>query len=154
MLGSNYQTTALGDNAYAILHSDPISGQEQVAAVDFGNGKCAEHGYRWNNLSDVNTRNDIKSYFNNNLGEIDRMANRINSVVPTGNNRFTVSYNANINGQSIPMKKEFVRATSAATAKVGDYDSLTRIKSQRLYGTSSTGHWLGSKSTRVKSEQK
>ena len=154
LLGSNYQTTALGDNAYAILHSDPISGQEQVAAVDFGNGKCAEHGYRWNNLSDVNTRNDIKSYFNNNLGEIDRMANRINSVVPTGNNRFTVSYNANINGQSIPMKKDFIRATSAATAKVGDYDSLTRIKSQRLYGTSSTGHWLGSKSTRVKSEQK
>lgn len=150
--GENYTTRALGDGAYGIVHSD-LNGNSQIASIDFGGGKIAEHGYGWNNLNNVETKSDISDYFGRNMATLDKSAIGITSVNPSGNDRFTVTYNALRDGESVLMKKDFARVTAATTSRVGNSDTIHQIKMQRFYGNSETGHWIGSKAVPVKSKE-
>lgn len=149
-VGANYSTCALGDNTYGIVHSNPLTGEQQISAIDFGSGKVAEHGSKWNNLDDVNTQSAIGSYFAKNLDCLDKNAMGIKAISASGADRFTVSFNSTKDGEDVLMKKEFMRVTDAATNKLGDVDSLGRLRNQRFIGNSDTGHWIGSNSKVVK----
>ena len=150
--GENYTTRALGDGAYGIVHSD-LNGNSQVASIDFGGGKIAEHGYGWNNLSDVGTKADISDYFGRNMATLDKSATGITSVNPSGNDRFTITYNTLKDGKDVLMKKDFARVTAATTSRVGSSETINQIKAQRFYGNSETGHWIGSKAVPVKPKE-
>ena len=103
-----------------------------------------------NNLDDVNTQSAIGSYFAKNLDCLDKNAMGIKAISASGADRFTVSFNSTKDGEDVLMKKEFMRVTDAATNKLGDVDSLGRLRNQRFIGNSDTGHWIGSNSKVVK----